>query len=304
MPGAFTPTGSGSSPVQTPPVLAPPTKKAPTKSAPTRAPKGKGMALGSKLGTKGKLAGGHADLMAELEKEMKEDEAEVADAWDDDDDNNPFDTGVKDESTQGDLMDVNADQDDWSELGFFLIIHARELTGLLAAFESAPPATTKIQGMPTDESQNAWKAETKPKVPKIKSDNPWQDSAEDLAAAFSSTPNYPTLSTEPILHPKVLKSNSVKSGGSTTSAAISNVPSTWQSPVATPKVDDWGTMGEGDMVAVEEKHMAALSPASTGSPAGGLSGLSKEEKAAEMARRREERKARIAQLKEQKKGGA
>lgn len=63
------------------------------------------MALGSKLGSKGALSNGQAALMAELEKEMKSEEVEVADAWDDD----------APEETGGDLMDVNADQDDWSE---------------------------------------------------------------------------------------------------------------------------------------------------------------------------------------------
>ncbi|PVF93690.1 hypothetical protein CPB86DRAFT_89786 [Serendipita vermifera] len=287
MPGSFSPVSSSTPRAQTPTPPAPSAKNASTTSTPSRSTKGKGMALGSKLGTKGKLGNGHADLMAELEKEMKEDEAEVAEAWDDDDNNNPYDTVAKEETTQGDLMDVNADQDDWS------------------AFESAPP---KIQSMPVDESQSAWRTETKPKVPKIKSDNPWQDSSEDIAAAFNSTPSYPTLSTEPILQPKALASStqngassSLKSGGSTPSVAMSTIPSTWQSPIATPKVDDWGTVGEADMVTVENKPKAVLSPASSSA---GVSGLSKEEKAAEMARRREERKARIAQLKEQKKGGA
>ncbi|CAG8769624.1 14193_t:CDS:2, partial [Acaulospora colombiana] len=63
MPGAFSPARSSSPSVQTPTVSAP-VKKAPTTSAPSRSTKGKGMALGSKLGTKGKLGNGHADLMA------------------------------------------------------------------------------------------------------------------------------------------------------------------------------------------------------------------------------------------------
>jgi SCY1-like protein 1 len=69
--------------------------------------------------------------------------------------------------------------------------------------------------------------------------------------------------------------------------------------VTSPKLtDDWGGFGDGDMVAINEK--TAKVEATT---AISMAGMSKEEKAAEMARRREERKARIAQLKEQKKGG-
>jgi hypothetical protein len=67
------------------------------------------MNLGSQLGTKG---GRHAALMAELENEMKDAEIEVADAWDDDD---PYGAPDSAKGNAGDLIDVNADQDDWSE---------------------------------------------------------------------------------------------------------------------------------------------------------------------------------------------
>ena len=70
------------------------------------------MTLGSKLGTKGGLNNGHAALMAELENEMKDNEIEVADAWDGDDPYAAPDSAK--ENTGDDLMDVNADQDDWS----------------------------------------------------------------------------------------------------------------------------------------------------------------------------------------------
>ena len=68
--------------------------------------KAKGMALSSKLGTKGGLGNGHAALMAELEKEMNEDASDLADTWDDAEDQ---------PAPPGDLMDVHADQDDWSK---------------------------------------------------------------------------------------------------------------------------------------------------------------------------------------------
>lgn len=79
------------------------------------------MALGSKLGAK---ANGHAALMAELEKEMKDEEVEVADAWDDDD---PYAAEDSTKNNLGDdLIDVNADQDDWSKF-HYLIIHISPL---------------------------------------------------------------------------------------------------------------------------------------------------------------------------------
>jgi len=50
--------------------------------------------------------------MAELEKEMKSEDVEVADAWDDD---TPYGEGPGKADLGEDLMDVNADQDDWCE---------------------------------------------------------------------------------------------------------------------------------------------------------------------------------------------
>ncbi|KAG8808634.1 hypothetical protein FRC17_003862 [Serendipita sp. 399] len=218
------------------------------------------MALGgSKVGPKG----GHAALMAELEKEMQKEEMEVADAWGEDqedekkeEEENPFYGSVTPTNGRqtgfggGDLMDVNADQDDWTP------------------FESASPGTAT--------------STAKPLGSMIQAENPWKDSADDLAAAFSKPATYA----------------SVQTAYSTTPLAA---PSTAQSPIAaaSPKpVDDWG---ESDMVAVDSTHKVESSSKSAASSSG--AGMSKEEKAAELARRREERKARIAQLKEQKKGG-
>jgi hypothetical protein len=167
-----------------------------------------------------------------------------------------------------------------------------------AAFESAPsPSTAPKLSAVTSTLQSP--------TPVVTADNPWADSTDDLASAFSKPVAYPSLSTQPVLQPKPLSSNihflstGGNTGRSTPSDILSAIPSTWQSPVTSPKVtDDWGEFGEGDMAPVEDKAKVAASA----SPAS-LAGLSKEAKAAEMARRREERKARIAQLKEQKKGG-
>ena len=138
--------------------------------------------------------------------------------------------------------------------------------------------------------------------------NPWQNSAEDVASAFSKPPEYPTLSTQSIWQAKSVTSPTAASGRSTPSAVMSTLPSTWQSPVASPNPiavkDEWGGFDD-DMVPVAAQVQAtATSESGKASPVASLGGMSKEEKAAEMTRRREERKARIAQLKEQKKGAA
>jgi SCY1-like protein 1 len=170
---------------------------------------------------------------------------------------------------------------------------------LPAAFESAPPVSA-----PEDAASSAWGVKLQSTTHSVASENPWKDAAtDDLASAFKA-PNYPSLSTQSTLQPKPLSSTShitsSNSGISTPSVGMSVVPSTWQSPVTSPKLtDDWGGFGGSDMVAVDEK-----SAKREASPAVSMAGMNKEEKAAEMARRREERKARIAQLKEQKKGGA
>lgn len=174
----------------------------------------------------------------------------------------------------------------------FVIDYSR----LPAAFESAPATSA-----PDDPASSVWGVKLQSPTHSVASENPWKDaSADDLASAFKAS-NYPSLSTRSTLQPKPLSPTSHNASGvSTPSVGISTVPSTWQSPVTSPKLsDDWGGFGGSDMVAVDEKGTKGEA-----SPAASMAGMSKEEKAAEMARRREERKARIAQLKEQKKGGA
>ncbi|KAG8862198.1 hypothetical protein FRC20_011315 [Serendipita sp. 405] len=235
--------------------------------------KGKGMALGSKLGTKG----GQAALMAELEKEMQKDETEFANAWGDDD---PYASNAPNGQADlgGDLMDVNADQDDWTP------------------FESASPQTAN----PTIKSLRSI----------VQADNPWQLSTDDLAAAFNKPTTYSTLSTQvggmsqsPNSPTPAKQRLGAVSAQSTYSNTVPSTPSTAQSPtMASKSTDDWGGFGASDMVAVDTDKVETSKSASASST-GNLAGMTKEEKAAEMARRREERKARIAQLKEQKKGG-
>jgi SCY1-like protein 1 len=170
---------------------------------------------------------------------------------------------------------------------------------LPGAFESAPAMSAQ-----EDAASAVWGIKLQSPTHSVASENPWKDaSTDDLASAFKAS-NYPSLSTQSTLQPKPPSATSQitsnNSAVSTPSVGMSTVPSTWQSPVTSPKLsDDWGGFGGNDMVAVDEKSTKGEASAAVS-----MAGMSKEEKAAEMARRREERKARIAQLKEQRKGGA
>lgn len=124
--------------------------------------------------------------------------------------------------------------------------------------------------------ENAWSTSTKspplastasaaPVVP----DNPWSNSGEDISSVFSKPATYPSLSTQSTLQPKQPSSLNISTS------------------VSPPADDGWAAFGEGEAVDVEKPSPAT--PAAT--PSGNLAGMSKEEKAAEMARRREERKA-------------
>jgi len=101
-----------------------------------------------------------------------------------------------------------------------------------------------------------------------KSDNnPWQKSA---------APAYPSLSIQPqklLVLPK---------------SRAASISSSSSPPL--PESDDWAEIGRKSPVSVP------VAPS--------LAGMSKEDKAAELARRKEERKQRIALLKEQKKAAA
>ncbi|KAF8606369.1 hypothetical protein BDV93DRAFT_343881 [Ceratobasidium sp. AG-I] len=132
----------------------------------------------------------------------------------------------------GDLMDVNADEDDWG------------------AFEAAAPEPAHAPPKPASITPS----HPTPKTPK------------------AAPPRASTLSPP---KPKPRSSSPLASPGISTS-------------------DTWGTF--------EQDTPAATADASEGVKNLSLAGLSKEEKAAEMARRREERKQKIAQLKAQKQG--
>ncbi|CAE6535679.1 unnamed protein product [Rhizoctonia solani] len=167
---------------------------------------GKGMQLGSKAGAK--------QLLSE-DNEWGTDSgaADVANAWGD-----------------GDLIDVNADADDWG------------------AFEAAAPEPVAPKPVPPSSITPA-RAKTAP------------------------TPARTNTLSPPQVKPRT------------------------SSPLASPSVkatDTWGSFENEapDVTPEKAEQVKAMS----------LAGLSKEEKAAEMARRREERKQKIAQMKAQKQG--
>ncbi|KAJ7782912.1 hypothetical protein B0H16DRAFT_1494832 [Mycena metata] len=141
-----------------------------------------------------------------------------------------------------DLIDVNADEDDWS------------------AFESAPPVA--------DASSNSFDdAES--------SDNPWNLSRPTENGWGNSSRSFSTTQS-----PKAVSVSSTK-GRSTP------VP-----PSPVPESTGWDAVGAWEDP-TETKATLTHSTSSTVV-------LTKEEKAAEMARRKEERKQRISQMKEQK----
>ncbi|KAI5116981.1 hypothetical protein M0805_001592 [Coniferiporia weirii] len=166
----------------------------------------------------------------------------------------------------GDLMDVNADEGDWT------------------AFESAPPASASVSaaalGFGEVSSFNT------PMLNVDESDD-WGDmggGATDSGASagawggdlFAPQPTH------------------ARAPSPTPSASLKSKSPPAFARVVSPSV----TMQQAHVV----PRSAATSPSPTPPPSTPvLASMSKEEKAAEMARRKEERKQRIAQLKEQKK---
>ncbi|KAL4248157.1 Catalytically Inactive Kinase-Related Protein [Abortiporus biennis] len=150
-----------------------------------------------------------------------------------------------------DLMDVNADQDDWS------------------AFETAP---APVIGLEYD------RAPTPPPQP---SEDSWGDSLGDQEWGAKHTPASPK-------HNKM-----------TTTSSLSSKPHKIERPTSAQSV----SLSD---VTSEPVHSRGTSPAPTHHMTNthSMAGMSKEERAAEMARRKEERKQRIAALKEQKKAAA
>ncbi|KAJ3569627.1 hypothetical protein NP233_g4935 [Leucocoprinus birnbaumii] len=215
---------------------------------------GKGLQLGGKA-----RASNTSDAIADFAREL-EDEINMpggSGAW-------GLGGGGDNPWGNDDLMDVNADEDDWS------------------AFETAPapsspaptPASTLIQPQPT-------RLTTSNSI--LSNGSPSSNGAirKVSSPAGSSTLSPPT------------KTRSTR--------AISPTPSSLRStPVHSPPppavTSDWGDTDDwGKSESVRPSQSPSLSS---------ITPMTKEEKAAEMARRKEERKQRIAMLKEQKKNAA
>ncbi|THH30408.1 hypothetical protein EUX98_g3776 [Antrodiella citrinella] len=150
-----------------------------------------------------------------------------------------------------DLMDVNADEDDWS------------------AFESAPPAP--VIGLHPTQVRNE---------PEADADHWGEGLAEPQnGSSFSHAYDPPPPKSPPTQHRKQ------------TTTTLSTVATSIHRP-ASAQSDGWS----------DPVPSRGASPAQT--PVTSTVGMSKEEKAAEMTRRKEERKQRIAALKEQKKNAS
>ncbi|CAD6573941.1 MAG: hypothetical protein TREMPRED_000967 [Tremellales sp. Tagirdzhanova-0007] len=161
-----------------------------------------------------------------------EDADEVANAW-----------------GTNDLIDVNADDDDW------------------AGFESAPVPEIVV---PPPQSYY---------LPAFQTD--------DNASSSRPTPRQPASPPRKAAIPPTtarIPESMDSSKSSTASSASPNIT----------KIEDWAE--------AEEIPPGVMSAAGETMQVGSLTGMGKEEKDKEMARRRDERKARIAAMKEQKKG--
>ncbi|WVQ84322.1 hypothetical protein IAT38_006474 [Cryptococcus sp. DSM 104549] len=200
---------------------------------------------GMKLGGKKPAEKGKTSLADQLAGEWEDDE-DAANAWGTDD-----------------LIDMNADQDDWS------------------AFESAPVPEVVV---PPPQSYYVTPA-TKPKP----TTNGTKPPAASAAPAQKSSPSPRPTPTQPAI-------SALRSPLPPSSPALSSVRSPALSATAS-VAEEWGDVETGST------GSGRASPAKgAAAGAANLAGMSKEEKDKEMARRREERKARIAAMKEQKKG--
>jgi len=156
----------------------------------------------------------------------------------------------------GDLMDVNADEDDWNE------------------FESAPAESGNFNALEIGRSGAT------------DDEDPWA-AFEDPAPTPVPIP-VTELTSPPVPSPPT----SVAAPVRTLAAQAAHSPRVSSlSASSSPRASH----------ALSER---AISPVASPASVPSTAGMTKEEKAAEMARRKEERKQRIAQLKEQKKNAA
>ncbi|KAI0258684.1 hypothetical protein BC834DRAFT_910313 [Gloeopeniophorella convolvens] len=161
----------------------------------------------------------------------------------------------------GDLMDVSADADDWND------------------FESAPAGAanlgTSIVGLGFDGAGD--------------DEDPWGAFEDPTPAPIPIPVTELTAAPIPVLAPGRPVTTQSSRPARVAALSPSPSPSPRASPLASPVVSQRAM-----------SSAASVSPPST-TPTPSTAGMTKEEKAAEIARRKEERKQRIAQLKEQKK---
>ncbi|WWC91608.1 uncharacterized protein L201_006554 [Kwoniella dendrophila CBS 6074] len=225
----------------------------------------KSPSLGSSNGkpSSGLKLGGNSKTQAQRSSNLAD---VVASEWDDDNDNDAGNAWGND-----DLIDVNADEDDWS------------------AFESAPIPEIVV---PPPQSYYI-----KPAVQKnVVSSNSPKPSPVSAFASTASRAKSP-------LNPSVSSMKSPQLPSSITSAT--NSPALSSSTINNNNNNDtWGDV-EDDNQSITSSTTRTASPqkSSTNSQAQtqNLAGLSKEDKDKEMARRRAERQARIDAMKAQKK---
>ncbi|WVR00194.1 hypothetical protein IAU59_007336 [Kwoniella sp. CBS 9459] len=204
-----------------------------------------GLKLGGKKATPAK-----SSLADTLAGEWEE-EDETANAWGTDD-----------------LIDVNADDDDWS------------------AFESAqvpeivvpPPQSYYV-------TPTAKPSGTAPSTSKSAAPPP----AKNIAPSASPKPSPVAAFAQPSNAPATAIKSPLRASSPAVSASAA---------------EEWGDVEGGAGDSAKNSPAKAAANEATAAAAQSLAGMSKEEKDKEMARRREERKARIAAMKEQKKGKA
>ncbi|OWZ36136.1 SCY1-like [Cryptococcus neoformans c45] len=197
---------------------------------------------------------------------------QLAGEWEEEDGGNAWGTD--------DLIDVNADDDDWS------------------AFESAPVPEVVV---PPPQPYYVSAPKPKPSSSNITTSAALR-SKPTLSPAISTTSSIPTHAPEPV---KPASSTSMPLIPS--SPALSTISGA-KSPVLSSQVNTTDTeRGQMDSASASERSSPQLSVKAgngTGTLPPNLANMSKEEKEKEMARRREERKAKIAAMKEQKKSKA
>ena len=207
---------------------------------------------------------------------------------------------AEEERWGGDLMDVNADADDWStSLPLFQdCTHQLILLSHTDEFESAPAESGGANAVGgwrgASDDEDPWAAFEDPAPPPV-----------SIPVTELTSPPVPATPPASVLTPA---RTLVTQARPSRVAALSRSPSPRVTPLASPATNE-----------------RATSPVSFPASVPGTAGMTKEEKAAEMARRKEERKQvrsqsfvssvvdvaddagriqRIAQLKEQKKNAS